>query len=68
MPDLIEVISALAKSILRAIKGLFRGEELAYYRAAGDGQAFPTTESITGFKFKLVGDWTVLQVTTGDLG
>ena len=52
MPDLIEVISALAKSILRAIKELFRGEaqivggvlELAYYRAAGDGQAFPTRE------------------------
>ena len=39
MPDLIEVISALAKSILRAIKELFRGEaqivggvlELTYY-------------------------------------
>ena len=23
--------------------------ELAYYRAAGDGQAFPTRESVTGF-------------------
>ena len=34
-PDLIEVLSAL----LRA-----EAQIVAYYRAAGDGQAFPTTE------------------------
>ena len=41
--------------------------ELAYYRAAGDEQAFPP-ESVTGFSIKFIGDWTVLRIMSGDLG
>ena len=40
--------------------------ELAYYRAAGDEHAFPP-ESVTGFQIKSIGNWTVLQIMSGDL-
>ena len=34
-----------------------------YFRAAGDGQAFPTRE-----RYRVLGDWIVLQIMSGDLG
>ena len=37
-PDLIEVLSALLRGEAHIVGGVL---ELAYYRAAGDGQAFP---------------------------
>ena len=40
-PDLIEVLSALLRGEAQIVGGVL---ELAYYSAAGDGQAFPTTE------------------------
>ena len=40
-PDLTEVLSALLRGEAQIVGGVF---ELAYYRAAGDGQAFPTRE------------------------
>ena len=39
--DLIEVLSALLRGEAQIVGGV---SELAYYRAAGDGQAFPTRE------------------------
>ena len=44
--------------------------ELAYYRAAGDAEMgrLSPPESVTGFKIKFIGDWTVLQIVSGDLG
>ena len=38
-PGLIEVLSALLRGEAQIVGGVL---ELAYYRAAGDGQAFPT--------------------------
>ena len=40
-PDLIEVLSALLRGEAQIVVGVL---ELAYYRSAGDGQAFPTRE------------------------
>ena len=40
-PDLIEVLSALLRGEAQIVGGVL---ELAYYRAAGYGQAFPTRE------------------------
>ena len=40
-PDLIEVLSALLRGEAQIVGGVL---ELAYCRAAGDGQAFPTRE------------------------
>ena len=40
-PNLIEVLSALLRGEAQIVGGVL---ELAYYRAAGDGQAFPTRE------------------------
>ena len=55
---------------------LLRGEaqivcgvlEVAYYRAAGDGQAFPTRERYRVLDYVFIGNWTVLQIMSGDLG
>ena len=46
-PDLIEVLSALLRGEVQIVGGVL---ELAYYRAAGDGQAFPTRE-----RFRVLG-------------
>ena len=43
--DLTEVLSALLRGEAQIVCGVL---ELAYYRAAGDGQAFPT-KSVTQF-------------------
>ena len=40
-PDLIEVLSALLRGEAQIVGGVL---ELAYYRAAGDRQAYPTRE------------------------
>ena len=40
-PDLIEVLSALLRGEAQIVGWVL---ELAYFRAAGDGQAFPTRE------------------------
>ena len=40
-PDLIDVLSALLRGEAQIVGGVL---ELAYYRAAGNGQAFPTRE------------------------
>ena len=40
-PDLTEVLSATLRGEAQIVGGVL---ELAYYRAAGDGQAFPTRE------------------------
>ena len=45
-PDLEEVLSALLLGEAQIVGGVL---EPAYYRAAGDGQAFPTRESVVGF-------------------
>ena len=45
-PDLIEVLSALLRGEAQIVGGVL---EQAYYRAVGDGQAFPTGERCRGF-------------------
>ena len=45
-PDLEEVLSALLLGEAQIVGGVL---EPAYYRAAGDGQAFPTRASVVGF-------------------
>ena len=54
-PDLIEVLSAILRGEAQIVGGVL---ELAYYRAAGDGQAFPTRE-----RYRVM-----LQIMSGDLG
>ena len=44
-PDLTEVLSSLLRGEAQIVGGVL---ELAYYRAAGDGQLSPP-ESVTGF-------------------
>ena len=39
-PDLVEVLSAILRGEAQIVDGVL---ELAYYRAAGEGQAFPTS-------------------------
>ena len=45
-PDLIEVLSALLRGEAQIVGGVL---ELAYYRAAGDGQRLSPPASVTGF-------------------
>ena len=65
--DLIEVLSALLRGEAQIVGGVL---ELAYYRAAGDAEMgrLSPPESVTGFSIKFIGDWTVLQIMSGDLG
>ena len=44
------------------------GASLLYSRAGVNGQAFPTRERHRVFDYKAIGNWTVLQIASGDQG